>query len=232
MMFSRSTVLKTVMAALAFLVTGQARAGFVSLPSNMETLTTAGNYTSVGNYTFTFSNYNASTVGGVTVPAGSATVDAITGALTGFEVTAPFVAQAGSQNDVSFSYAVSTRGAGITSISLNANGDIAGGGIAYVLETVYTDASEKTILGQLKVTTGTVTLELLNGQAADGGYMSLYVTKDIVYNTYNAGDAAGFSIITQTFAVPEPASAAMLGIGLTALGLVSRRRSRRGHSAL
>jgi hypothetical protein len=218
-------------AALFLVVCDQSQAGYVSLPSDMGTLTTPGNYTGVGNFTFTFSHYSSTTVNGTTVPAGSVAVSAVTGLTTGFELTAPLSAAPKSQNDLAFAYAVSSSGSGILAVTLNANGFVSGKGVAQVIETIYTDSSKSTILGQMEVTTGTVTLNLQGkgGTAANGGFSSLYITKDIVYDTYRTGDAASFSIITQTFvtAVPEPSSIALVGMGLGGLCLQIRRRSRK-----
>ena len=56
---------------------------------------------------------------------------------------------------------------------------------------------------------------------------SITVTKDILATSGPvAGDLANYSVVTQTFtqAIPEPASIAMLGLGLVGIGGVSLRR--------
>ena len=41
------------------------------------------------------------------------------------------------------------------------------------------------------------------------------------------GDSANFSIVNQTFAIPEPASIVMMGMGLASVGIGWRRRGRK-----
>jgi hypothetical protein len=221
MKVSQIAGLMTLLAAFS-IVGGQSQAGYIPLPSDMGTLTTPTNYTTVGTDTYTFSGYSSSsTIAGDAVLASSVHVSAVTTPSTGFELTGAFAAPGISQNDIDFAYTVSTTGPAMTSVSLNGNGAVTGGGIATITETVYTDATRTVLLGQLQVTTGTANLNL------KGYYSSLYITEDILFNTYNNGDGASFSIIDQTVAVPEPSTIVMVGLGLMGVFAASRRRNRK-----
>jgi PEP-CTERM motif len=233
MSISRFVSLAVSALAVLLLSTGGVEAGYVPLPSNLGTLTTPGNYTTVNDSTLTFTGYSSSTNNGVALAASSIGVSTIPGSsATGFELTGPIGAESGgatgSQNDIAISYMLTTTGPGFSTVALTANGATSGTGNAQVVEDVYTDSSKSTLLGQISTTAGTVYLNL------QGSYTSLYVTKDIQYNTFDSAGMASFSIVDQTFltgdapqVVPEPASFAMLGLGVGMVGAFGLVRSRR-----
>ncbi len=202
-------------------VCGVSDASYVPLPSNMADLTAAGAYTTVGNYTYNFLSYSSSSTDlGEAILAGSVGVSAVSIPNPGFELTGAIAAPAPSDNDITFTYLMSTSGPPITAISLNANG-ATNGGTASITEDVYTDQTKTDFLGQITVTSGTQTLQFA------GSYLSLYITEDIIFNTYTSNQLATFSLIDQTFAIPEPSSLAMIGLGLAGVGIYGRRRGRK-----
>jgi hypothetical protein len=214
-------------------------ADYVPLPSDLGTLTKVGNYTSFGgDTTLTFTGYSSSSNNGVALAASALSVNEMdTSTSTGFTITGPLAAEmggaTGSQNDVTISYTLSTTGPGFAALGLNSNGATSGNGLAQVVEDVYTDSTEQTLLGQISSTSGPSYL-IFNGT-----YSSLFVTKDIQYDTFDPSSSATFSIIDQTYynpgnvpsLVPEPASFAMLGLGLGFVAIAAVRSRRKSSNA-
>lgn len=185
----------------------EARAGLVTLPTTLDTLLGAGDYTTNGGLTFSSFSYVADAP-----PAASAvTVAAFNaGPETGLTFIGGFTAGAGSITDYAITYTVS--GKDITDATLI-------GGIATTPGT----ASSGTIIETLiNGTTGALigTLQVSSGGPATdsisfAGVTSIIVQKDI--SLVGGTGSASVSIIDQGFsanAIPEPHSMALLGIGL------------------
>jgi hypothetical protein len=235
---SRFFGLKLTVVALLF-VSARAEAGYVGLTTTLDNLTPLGNYTTVGDKTFTFLSYNSTSSNGSAVAASAISVSALSGNSSnpvvpyGFQLTGNFSVAPNTSDDVSLAFTVTASAGLINQVNLFANGSTTGTGLTNVSESVFTLSSNGgagTFLGTISVNgSGTASLNL-------AGYTSLYVTKDIAFGLGATGSES-LSIIQQTFGettnpstVPEPASIAMFCLGLGLAGAYypltrSRRRA-------
>jgi hypothetical protein len=217
--------------AVLLLVSAQSEAGLVPLTTTLDKLLPFGNFTNVGNETFTFQNFTSNTTNGTAIAASAISVSALSGNSSsptipyGVEFTGGFSASLNNiTNDASISFSV-TSPTLINSVTLAANGSTTGTGFTNVTEQIFTLTStggEGTLLGQISVNGfGTATLNI-------AGTTGLYITKDILYESGTSGTAA-LSIVQQTFGqvVPEPASIVMVSLGLVAASASAFGRSRR-----
>lgn len=219
--------------AAGFLVSGMgaldARAGFVPLPTTLDQLLPAGNFTTVTGVppaeTLTFSSWSFTSS---SVPTGSApgassiTVNPFSiGNETGFSLNGTLSAPANTMVDVTISYTVTAPAGELLNdaLLLTTGGALGGGtGTYLVSETMFNPLSPGTVYPTLSASPGSPnSFVSFAGLAVN----SLHVTKDIFLSGGSAG--VSLSAVTQAFSsVPEPTSIALLGIGMT--GFLAFRR--------
>jgi len=208
-----------------------ARAGQIALPTTLDQLLPAGTFAVVPPEPDIFSNfvYTVSPAGSPPLASNVAVNEFHLGNEAGITFAAPFFAAAGSIVDYRLQYVV-TAPAGflINDAFLGAVYDVPGGsnGIVSISESLFNNITGASI--------GSLGLSSPPGTTSDtlnfAGVQSILVQKDILLVGGNNG--IGVSIIDQGFssAVPEPASMALLGIGLSGL-LTFRRFFKRAPSA-
>ena len=143
---------------------------------------------------------------------------------TGIQISSGFIVLGSGFDDAAITY-TATSATGIRNVGLSFDGSFFGLAITSVTENVYSDVGHTHLAGKALVSCGAfVGCHQTDTVILDGIYSTVYITKDI--NVTAAFGLAETSIIDQTFMqVPEPASMAVLGAGLTTLGLIRRRRA-------
>jgi hypothetical protein len=210
-----------------------ARAGFVPLPTTLDQFvnssgTSNGNFTSVSNpaagETIGFSSFGYTQATGAPPAASGVHMTPFTlpppPGETGIQFSGAFNAPAGVTNDWVLTYTVTelTPGAKLTDAYSSITGTNNGGTGGISVSETFT-----TLTGQ---PIGTLAVNLANPTATlslGAGYTAILVTKDI--DVIGGSLGSSLSVIDQGYsssAVPEPASLALLGIGMT--GFLAFRR--------
>jgi hypothetical protein len=220
--------------AAGFLVSGfgalDARAGLVVLPSTLDQFVgvNSANFTTVTapNETDTFLNFAYSTdpTNHAPTPANITMAEFHAGIEAGITFSGGFFALPGELIDYHLSFDVAApAGFKITDALLTGVFNIPAGSTGFIVnlgETI-TDKASGLVLGQLSIDPGNNTgtpINLLNG-----GAQIVHVQKDLLI--FGGTGGAGLSVFNEGFSsqgVPEPASWALLGIGMT--GFLAFRR--------
>jgi hypothetical protein len=218
-----STVLAVL---LGFALAGQARA----LTFTLQELIDGGGFTTISG--LTFGDFDATIAGDLALAVTSD--DLLLTVLTdGFALTGPLSTADGEIGDVLLSFGVFavSVATGINGASLLALGVADGNGAQAAVDELLLGLPGSHVLGVLSTFVTGATAE--DGIFADAiqfaPQLSIRVRKDIVLDSFliggGPGGSARISFIEQRFTVvPEPGTLALLGIGLTGVGIFGRRR--------
>jgi|PeaSoiMetatran63_FD_contig_101_27469_length_1419_multi_21_in_0_out_0_1 hypothetical protein len=212
-----------------------AQAGQISLPATLDNFVPppatnnapppGGNYAIVGgNLEFSEFTYSAtSSAGGTPPPAPSGvTVAAFTSVPgeTGIVFSGGFHAPVNTMVDYSITFQVTALSGSITDAYLLVNGGSSGNGTFLVTEAITNAANGAALMPPASLNASDSGVPVVSSWS---GVTSISVTKDIFLDGGTTGTGSTVSIVEQGFSsIPEPASMALLGIGLS--GLFTLRR--------
>jgi hypothetical protein len=205
----------------------EARAGQIILPAPLSDFvpppaTNSANYAIVGNLEFLNFGYTQTT--GAPPAASGVTVNPFTlvgpPAETGLQFVGAFNAAAGTTQDWAITYEVKALSGKITDAYLAFTGGVfAGTGSISITESITTLSGAPLVTPPMEASIPGSTV----ASASWAGVTAILVTKDI--SVIGGSNGATVSVINQGFSgssVPEPASYALLGIGMT--GFLALRR--------
>lgn len=206
-------------AAVALVGAGLAAASPITTPG----LTVTSGPLTFSNFTCSF---NAS--GNYAGACSTISVDALTPQPTGIQFSTNLAVLGVSSADAALTFNL-TSTQGISNVGLSFNSNFLGMDINSVTENVYT-SNGGALVGSAVVHCGVITgcaATTTDSIALNGSYTSLYITKDINLASFDGNSSGTTSIITQTFATPEPMSMSLIGAGLAVLGLARVRKNRK-----
>ena len=213
-------------ALLGFALAGQGRA----LTFTLQQVIDGGGFTTTNG--LTFDDFDAKIAGDLSLSVSNDDL-LITVLADGFELTGPLSTADGESGDVLLSFGVMAMSVatGINGASLLTIGVADGNGAQAAVDELLLGQPGSHVLGVLTTFDTGATSE--DGVFADAlqfaPQLSIRVTKDIVLDSFliggGPGGSARISFIEQRFTmVPEPGTLALLGIGLTGIGIFGRRR--------
>jgi len=204
----------------------EARAGFVPLPTTLDVLSTAGNFTTVqnSNELDTFSNFtfSASAIPPTTPVLTAAGINVAAfgpvGLESGLTFSGALFAPANTIVDYQIGFTVTAPAGFVINDALLSGSFGVNGGNGSVIITELLSGSNGTAQG-LEISSGGSPSETITFNAPANSYI---IQKDILLN--GGSNGATVSIVNQAFssAIPEPTSIALLGIGMT--GFLAFRR--------
>ncbi len=217
----------TVFAALlGFALAGQGRA----LTFTLQEVIDVGGFTTTNG--LTFGDFNATIAGDLALAVTNDDL-LITILADGFQLTGPLSTADGEIGDVLLSFGVFSVSVatGINGASLLTTGVANGNGAQAAVDELILGQPGSHVLGTLSTfDTGAISGDGVFADAIQfAPQLSIRVTKDIVLDSFliggGPGGSARISFIEQRFTVvPEPGTLALLGIGLTGVGICGRRR--------